>query len=121
MFVAVILVIYYAIITIHFYGNDLKKKLFAAQGQHGLQNESEDLFPVAHLLMEELREHFQSPLSREACVHTLQKLLQKYPKLKGTAFQQAINNKINVLVHQTCDLELGEEELQLVWSSERPG
>ena len=81
-----------------------------------LKNES--LFPVVHVLMEEihddlLQENFE--FSKQNVLQILQQRIGRYPQLKHTAFVPAINNRIIKEINDKCSVHLSEEELVAVW------
>src|SRR5687767_12067008 len=102
----VILIIYYGYVLLVYFRNDIlvpvrsnvgapqdaNKDLFKEEEENAL------LFSSVHDLMEELREVFQiaaeKKFPKEELFHGVQSRLQKYKKLKGTAFQVSVNNHI---------------------------
>ena len=78
----------------------------------------ESLFPVVHVLMEDihrdlLQGHFE--FSKQNVLQILQQHIDRYPQLKHTAFVPAINNRLIKEINDKCSVHLSEEELVAVW------
>lgn len=83
------------------------------------ENNDAVLFSSVHDLLEDLKSFWsilkQSPPAREELLHALQSLISRYPQLKHTAFEVAINNNIRVDAAEYCSVALDEHELKNIW------
>ncbi len=85
-------------------------------------NRSEDelLFSLVHDLLEDTKLIFQNSTlinsSKEDLLKALQQKLNNYSKIKGTAFQAAVNNHIAGECKSNCGIHLNNDELMELWN-----
>jgi hypothetical protein len=81
--------------------------------------ELEILFPEVYALIEELKHLFafasEKGFPKEELILALQLKLREHVKFIGTAFQQAVNNFIEVSARDSCSIGLEPAELNLLW------
>ncbi len=122
IWVTVIFLTYYSFVIIIFNRLQIRRtfiKIFTPV-EPDLQNDS-DLFAVVHVLMADIENSFRSmnpQTSKQQCLDILQKQISRYPKIKGTAFQNAVNNKLSELLYNTCSIQISEQELEAVWAGD---
>ncbi len=122
LWVTVIFFAYYSFVFIYFYRRQIRQAFFklSVNDKSELQNDS-DLFAVVHALMLDIENSFRSvnrQTSRQQCLEILQKHISHYPQIKDTAFQKAVNNKLSELLHNTCSIQISEQELEAVWAGD---
>jgi hypothetical protein len=125
-FIAVIFFIWYVIIGILFYRADIRQFLhapFQKRNPGGSadkinQHQHEDLFIETQNLRDELSVIMQgigNKLNREELITGLQLKLKNQDKIKGTAFQVAVNNYISAEAESKCSIRLTDQELDRLW------
>ena len=81
--------------------------------------ELEILFPEVYALIEELKHLFafasEKGFPKEELILALQLKLREHVIFIGTAFQQAVNNFIEVAARDSCSIGLESAELNLLW------
>lgn len=122
------LVFYYAFVLLRYYRGDIRR-LFSSRepgnktidegdGLSSLTNEKD--FPAARELVQSLstiiQQASQHNYIKEELIMSLSREVQKYPKLKGSAFQVAVNNQIEINVSEWCKIKLDTEDLKRIWS-----
>ena len=126
LWMSVITGVYYIIILALFYRASFAKffnspvsifKNSVSRPAAPLKNE-ESLFPVVHVLMEEIHDdllqgHFE--FSKQDVLQILQQRIGRYPQLKHTAFVPAINHRLLKEINDQYSVHLSEEELVAVW------
>ena len=79
----------------------------------------QNLFPVAQLLCNEIQEFLEGSIkdriNKSALLHTIKMLVHKYPDLKGSSFEQFINNLIKMGAEEYCSIQVSAEEIKLLW------
>ena len=122
VWVTVILLTYYFFVIIYFYRLQIRQVFskFSMPVDSDLQNDS-DLFAVVHVLISDIDNSFQSlnpPTSKQECLEVLERHISRYPQLKNTAFQNAVNNKVLELLYNRCSIQISEQELAAVWAGD---
>ena len=122
LWVTVILLAYYSFVIIYFYRLQIRQGLLklSTPSESEFQNNSE-LFAVVHVLMEEIENNFMSlneQTPKQQCLAILQQLISHYPQIKGTAFQNAVNNKLSELLYNQYSIQISEKELAAVWKGD---
>ena len=117
--VTVILLAYYSFVIVYFYRLQIRQVFLnlSTPGESNLQSDS-DLFAIVHVLMDEIDNNFHllnEQTSKQQCMGILQQLISHYPQIKGTAFQNAVNNKLSELLYNKCSIHISEQELAAVW------
>ena len=77
--------------------------------------EEQRQYEVVNDLVSELKPLFEKSYIKEEMVMALQMKLIEYPQLKGTAFQVAVNNYIQMESENKCSVYLSEDELKGLW------
>jgi hypothetical protein len=137
----VLMAIYYVIVILLFYrnkistvtkraafkkaekSNDSLPSLFPEQNGKvfTIQNQSPapDLSPLVHDLVDELEAFLlqaeADEAEKEIVLGYINKLLQRYPALKGSPYQSAINNLISVSSETHCNIRFNAEEQLTFW------
>jgi hypothetical protein len=125
-FIAVIFFIWYVTIGIIFYPREIRQflkspfeKRDAATGAEKInQDQHQDLFIETQNLRDELSilmTGVGDKLNREELITGLQLKLKFREKLKGTAFQVAVNNYIISEAENKCSIRFTDQELDRLW------
>lgn len=73
-----------------------------------------------HSLVDELQAYIsqagKQEASKEEVSASLKKLLQKYPAIKGSLFQEGITNLIAVISENNCGIHFSADELSGLWN-----
>ena len=77
--------------------------------------DEERQYTVVNELIIELKPLFEKGYIKEELVMSLQMKVAEYPQLKGTAFQVAVNNYIQMESENKCSVYLSEQELGGLW------
>lgn len=113
--------LYYIIIILVYFREDVKQLLQGQQRMGVLVTASDDMaditegqFAAANRLTSELQEILQRRFVKEEMIMAMQQQLKKYAMLKGTAFEISINNFI---VTETAkrSIDFSEEDLRVLW------
>lgn len=74
-----------------------------------------------HSLVDELQAYVsqagKQQASQEEVLDTLRLILQKYPHIPGSIFQNGINNLIEVIVESNCGFRLHADEIGELWET----
>jgi heme/copper-type cytochrome/quinol oxidase subunit 2 len=85
----------------------------------GIQPTEPDLSDTVYDFVDELRalllQSAADQAEKDGLYGGISRLLQKYPKLKGSAFQSAITNLIAMEAENQCAVHFTAEELALLW------
>jgi hypothetical protein len=124
----VVLFIYYRVSFVNWIHNSLRaaeggRDTFRKHEERGKgrvkDGELEILFPEVYALIEELKHLFafasEKRFPKEELILALQLKLREHVKFIGTAFQQAVNNFIEVAARDSCSIGLEPAELNLLW------
>lgn len=139
---AVALGIYYVIIALRYYPQDIKRwvsgkrtgtkeeveppkeeepdsKSGGEQGSFHDEEATERAFEAAEKLTGEIRitirESAEKGISRQDLILLISTLIADYPQFNGTAFQMAINNVINIEMEKYGSVPLSAVELDGLW------
>ena len=123
---AVLTAAYYFLIILIYYRNDAwqllsgqRKLLPATTGYTDSTTppltDEQRQYEVVNELVNELKPLFEKSYIKEEMVMALQIKLMEYPQLKGTAFQVAVNNYIQMESENKCSVYLSEDELKGLW------
>lgn len=124
IFILVGLVVYYLYVLLRFYREKIRGLFSSTESQPKTKiknaiNDNDEDFVAAKQLIDDISNVIQHAASvkyvREELIMAISKEVKIYPKLKGTAFQIAVNNKIGVLVSNVCGIDLSDEDLQRLW------
>lgn len=124
IFILVGLVVYYLYVLLRFYRKKIRGLFSSTESQPKTKiknaiNDNDEDFVVAKQLIDDISNVIQHAASvkyvREELIMAISKEVKIYPKLKGTAFQIAVNNKISMLVSNECGIDLSDEDLQRIW------
>ena len=122
VWVTVILLTYYTFIIIYFYGFQIRKVFFKISMSPGSQAQNDaDLFATVHVLINDIENSFTSlhrQTSKQECLEILQMHISRFPQLKNTAFQKAVNNRVTELLYNKCSIQISEQELAVVWTGD---
>ena len=133
--IVILLIVYYIIIGILYYRNDILRLLKEGFRIKAFQNPVADtrlsaltektvkgdpsLFNQVHELMDELKNIFLEAASqnfhKEELLMALQSKLKNYRNLKTTPFQTAINNHISQTASSICNTTFEDSELRQLW------
>ena len=122
LWVTVILLTYYTFIILYFYGFQIRQvflKIIMSPGSQA-QNDA-DLFATVHVLINDIENSFGSlnrQTSRQECLEILQRHISRFPQLKNTAFQKAVDNRVTELLYNKCSIQISEQELAAVWKGD---
>ncbi|HMR81983.1 MAG TPA: hypothetical protein PKE30_02590 [Niabella sp.] len=132
MSLVVFLFVYYALILFIFYRHDLpflssylKKESSLAPylSGHIADSDNEEpeniLYNSVHELMEKCKPLFNAAaggeITKEYLLNSLRLRVQKYPQLKGTAFQIAVSNHIEQEIDHRLGITLTDSEIDSIW------
>lgn len=128
-----LLVIYYAVVHLFFRvkgGTILKRKrrgeekkavdsvLFEKKNADAENQDAATMAPV-HSLVDELQAFIsqagKEEMEKAELLSSLKILLQKYPRTKGSIYQNGITNLIEVIAESQCGIHLSSGELSALW------
>lgn len=96
-------------------------ELFSPPALSEEDQDAPELPPVVSSLIDEIQAFFEgteaNQYTKEALLQSLMQLVQKYPGVKGSAYQYSVNNLIQFLSKETSSLQLSVDEINGVWSS----
>ena len=122
VWVTVILLTYYTFIILYFYGFQIRQVFLKVSMPLGTQTQNEaDLFAVVHVLINNIENSFASlnrQTSKQECLELLQMHISRFPQLKNTAFQKAVDNRVTELLYNKCSIHISEQELAVVWTGD---
>ncbi|MES1249331.1 MAG: hypothetical protein ABUL46_01535 [Chitinophaga rupis] len=79
----------------------------------------DDVYSAVHALSEELKKVFEAGiedhLDRDQILEAVKSRLRNYPVIKGSSFQQAVNNYIQMELQNKCGIEVTSEVLNDSW------
>lgn len=130
------LLFYYFIVLILFYREDIKRRFqtgklsvpltdttrmsFAGTLDRADEFNASSAAPM-HSLVDELQafvsQSGEQGTSKEELSGSLKILLQKYPAIKGSLFQEGITNLIAVISENNCAVHFSAEELSDLWKT----
>jgi hypothetical protein len=113
----VIGVLYYRREIRQFLHSPFQKKNLSSNQDNAAQQD-QDLFTATQNLRDEVSQlltGFGTNLNREELITGLQLKLKNQDKIKGTAFQDAVNNYISTEAESKCSIRLTDQELDRLW------
>jgi hypothetical protein len=133
LWLCLLLVIYYAIVLFFFRvkgGSILKKKrkveekkavdsvLFKEKEGDSENQDAATMAPV-HSLVDELQalvsQAGKEGMNKWDLSSSIKKLLRKYPRTKGSIYQNGITNLIEVIAESQCGIHFSADELSAMW------
>lgn len=140
--IAILLVVYYAVIGYRFYRNDIIVITGGLNNQRSLSfvkdhlrqeissqkdQKGEDIINNTPLLVESftdeirafLQEAKNNELSKGTIFHSLQIIVSKYPSLKISEYKSLLEQLIIDETELNCDVLIKEDEVSRVWNEEQ--
>lgn len=122
------LLLYYSYVLLRYYPGDIRRLFSSRKPGNKPIDEGDELsaltdekdFPAARELVQILstviRHASQHNYVKEELIMALSQEVKKYPQLKGSAFQVAVNNQIEKDVSEWCKIKFDREDLKKIWS-----
>ncbi len=127
-----LLVVYYVAIGLVYYRRDISQLLAASKAGGSLKPYASSLsssshtaepdmglYNTVHALMEDCKPVFQAAVSQQLektlVLEALHLRVQRYPQIKGTAFQVAMTNHITQELEHRLSMTLTDEEANDLW------
>lgn len=120
-----LLTLYYVLVALLYFKKDLKLILarnrsdFQPKPDTSSDPDEHDLFIVAsslkNAISEIISEGRDKSWIKEELLHALQRRIETDIKLRGTAFQPALNHHVQNLASNQCQIMLDEDDLRRLW------
>ncbi|MFY0255295.1 hypothetical protein ACDQ55_15215 [Chitinophaga sp. 30R24] len=129
----ILLALYYAIIILLYYRNEIGSKIAGKKRNQAKKSVDSILFPepvdedenldtestTIYSLVDELQAFIyqagREKMDKKTLVIGIKKLLKKYPRTKGSIYQEGISNMIAVITENNCGIYFSADELRNMW------